>query len=297
MKQEKNNPSGNLYDRIFKENAEALFIPLIEQELDIKIISYKPLQEKMTKTIEREMDFFYQVVTDENKKILLHIEFQTQNDKNMIYRMVEYHGLAFRKHKLPIKHIVIYLGKGKPSMKTKLKDEEKFEGFDLINIHELNTTQLLGSQVPEIVLLALLSNYEVERTDAILRLIVMQLKAVSKTPEELSKYLQQLIVLSRLRTLEDLTIKIIQDMPITYDIKKDALYKKGKEEGIQEGIVEGIQKGIQKGIQEGIQEGIQKTLENVAINCLKQGKSYEEIAIMTGLSISQVQDIDEKRKK
>ena len=121
--------------------------------------------------------------------------------------MGEYHGLAFRKHKLPIKHIVIYLGKGKPNMKTKLKDEEKFEGFDLINIHELNTTQLLSSQIPEIVLLALLSNYEKERTEAILRLIVMQLKAVSNTQKELSKYLQQLIILSRLRTLEALTIQ------------------------------------------------------------------------------------------
>ncbi|MEZ4885958.1 MAG: hypothetical protein R3E32_14585 [Chitinophagales bacterium] len=169
----KRQDTGNLYDRIFKENAKALFIPLIEQELGIKIISYKPLQEKITKTIEREMDFFYQVVTDENKTVLLHIEFQTQNDKEMLYRMGEYHGLAFSRYKLPIKHIVIYLGKGKPSMKTKLKDEEKFEGFELINIHELNTTQLLSSQIPEIVLLAMLSNYESERTESILRLIVM----------------------------------------------------------------------------------------------------------------------------
>ena len=68
MKEDKKNPQGNLYDRIFKENAETLFIPLIEQELGIKIISYKPLQEKMTKTIEREMDFFYQVVTAKKQK-------------------------------------------------------------------------------------------------------------------------------------------------------------------------------------------------------------------------------------
>ncbi len=132
---------GNLYDRIFKENAESLFIPLIEQELGIKIITYKPLLEKITKTIEREMDFFYHVVTDVHKEILLHLEFQTQDDKDMIYRMAEYHGLAFSKYKIPIQHIVIYLGKGKPGMKTKLKNEERFEGFDLINIHTQSNDQ------------------------------------------------------------------------------------------------------------------------------------------------------------
>ncbi|MGB0929888.1 MAG: hypothetical protein ACPGVB_03880 [Chitinophagales bacterium] len=281
MKQEKNKSQGNLYDRIFKENAEALFIPLIEQELGIKVISYKPLQEKMTKTIEREMDFFYQVLTSEKKTILLHIEFQTRNDKNMIYRMGEYHGLAFSKYKLPIKHIVIYLGKGKPSMKTKLKEEERFEGFDLINVHKLNTTQLLSSQVPEIVILALLSNYETERTEAILRLIVTQLQAVSKSEMELSKYLQQLIILSRLRTIESLTIKIIEDMPITYDIKKDALYNRGLETGVKLGE----------------EKGMQKALITVAISCFKQGKGYEEIAITTGLTISQVKEIEKKMKK
>ena len=33
----KNKRPGNVYDRIFKENAESLFITLIEQELNFKI--------------------------------------------------------------------------------------------------------------------------------------------------------------------------------------------------------------------------------------------------------------------
>ena len=84
-----------------RKNAESLFITLVEQELGFKIKSYKPLQEKITKTIEREMDFFYQVFTDDQDEFLLHIEFQTQDDKEMIYRMSEYHGLAYSRYKLP----------------------------------------------------------------------------------------------------------------------------------------------------------------------------------------------------
>ncbi len=48
-----NSDKGNVYDRIFKENAEFLFIPLIEQELGIKIVKYSALPEKLSKTTER----------------------------------------------------------------------------------------------------------------------------------------------------------------------------------------------------------------------------------------------------
>ena len=55
---------GNLYDKIFKEDAEAIFLPLIERRLGIKIKSFKPYTAKLQTTLEREMDFFYEVTTD-----------------------------------------------------------------------------------------------------------------------------------------------------------------------------------------------------------------------------------------
>ncbi len=44
----KNHPhEGNLYDKIFKENAESIFIPLVEAQLGIKIKKFRHLKEKM----------------------------------------------------------------------------------------------------------------------------------------------------------------------------------------------------------------------------------------------------------
>ena len=40
--------------------------------------------------------------------------------------------------------------------------------------------------------------------------------------------------------MHELTIKTIEAMPITYDIRTDFLYKKGKEEGHEEGLEEGL---------------------------------------------------------
>ncbi len=224
---------GNLYDKIFKENAEEIFIPLVEQRLGIKIKHFKQYKEKMQTTIEREMDFFYKVETEDGEIFILHLEFQTEDELDFVYRVGEYHGIALRKKKMKIRHIVVYLGTGKPKMRTELKPEEVYTGFDLININELDSQELLTSQLPNVALLAILANYPKEQSESILRLLVKQLKAISKTKTEFRKHIKQLVILSRLRKIEDLTIKITEEMPITYDIENDYLYKKGREETIE----------------------------------------------------------------
>ncbi len=220
----------NFYDRILKENAKDIFIILIQQELGITINTYTPLPEKITKTVEREMDFLYLINEKSKDKFILHIEFQSKNDREMLYRMARYHGLAFAKHKIPIKHVVIHLGSDKPSMKKMLEPEEVFREFDLISIHGMDAEKLLQSQVPEVIIMALLGAYPEKDTEIILRYIVRKLKKICKSEKDLDRYLTQLLFFSRLRNLEDETIKIIEYMPIRYDISKDALYLRGKRE-------------------------------------------------------------------
>lgn len=98
---------GNLYDKIFKEDAEAIFLPLDEQRLGIKIKSFKPFKAKLQTTLEREMDFFYDVEPEVGDPFLLHLEFQTEDEHDMLYRKAEYHGIALNLRKIEIRHIVI----------------------------------------------------------------------------------------------------------------------------------------------------------------------------------------------
>ncbi len=261
----------NIYDRIFKENAETIFIPLIEQRLKLQIKAFRPLKDQFLSTIEREVDFLYEVDTDAGESLLLHIEFQTQNDPEMLYRVEEYHGLARRKYRKRIEHVVIYLGTKKPRMRARLREEELFQGFEMISIHDLDTTDLLTSQVPEVVILAILSRYEPDRAEAVLRLILAQLKALCQTPAELNKYIFQLLILSRLRKLESLTTEIVAQMPITYDITTDGLYQKGIVIGREEGREEGIKKGIKRGREQGIKKGREKGLEQGLEQGIEQG--------------------------
>ena len=197
------------------------------------------------------MDFFYEVETEQGERLILHIEFQTEDDPEILYRKGEYHGIQLRRKKMTIRHLVIYLGKNKPTMPTKLPENEIYRGFDLINIHEFNKEKLLSSQVPGVIITAILTQYPEEQVESILRFIVMRLKIVCQNASELSKYLNQLVMLSRLRKIEELTIKITQEMPITYNIETDYLYQQGIEKGVKQGVEEGVEKGMEKGIEKG----------------------------------------------
>jgi len=248
MKKSKNQSGESkdkIFDRIFKENAPAIFMPIIEREMGIKIKSYKPLDSELPRTIGRSVDFFCRIVREDGVEELLHVEFQTANDHEMVERIGEYHGIMFRKHRLPIRHIVIFLGKGKSRMRTELREEEVYRGFELINTNDLITNELLSSQVPEVIILAILGDYEKEQVEPVLRLILRGLKAASRSDAELRKYVQQLLLLSKLRNLTDITDKIIQEMLITYDHTEDLFYKRG---------IEAAQKQAQKQIEQAEQQ-------------------------------------------
>lgn len=255
---------GNIYDKIFKENVKDVFIPLVEQELGIKIKSYQLLQEKYQSTLEREFDFLYKVVTEDKQRFLLHIEFQTKLNSEMLYRMVEYHGLILKKHKMPIKHLVIYLGRRKKRLRTQLKDNEVFRGYDLIQLHEIDTEKLLSSQVPEMVLLAVLSNFPKEQTESVLRLIIRELKRISTDRDNLGKYLKQLTIFSRLRNLDEETSKMISTMSLHYDIEKDYLYNLGikKQKEISKKELEAERKEAKR-IQEELVQKLKEQEQNV----------------------------------
>ena len=51
-------------------------------------------------------------------------------------------------------------------------------------------------------------------------------------------------MLSRLRKIEALTIKISEEMPIQFDYETDTLFLRGNDKGVVTGVEIGIKKGI-----------------------------------------------------
>ncbi len=295
----------NKYDKIFKENIEAILLPFVEKYLNFKIVSSRVLEAKLQSTIEREVDFLRIVKTDKGEEFILHIEFQSSNELEMIYRIKEYNAIIQRKfkeeeedenkgkhkrrrkprRKLEMRHYVIYLGKGRMTMPTRLEEKHVFRQFEVLSINELDFDKMLQSQIPEEIILAILSDFKGADPEKMIRLIVGKLKKYSKNDAELKKFVEQLSILSDLRKLEKKTIKTIKNMPITYNIKDSYTYKLGKKEGVELGREEGREQGREE-------ERAQQQKKAIAAMLLL-GNNPEQIAKYLEVPIELVEEIQE----
>ncbi len=263
------------YDKIFKENVEQIFLALCEKHLHIKIRKTEELKDKLQTTTEREADFLKMVYTKRRKKFILHIEFQTQDETNMILRMQEYNNID-------IEQIVVYLDDKPSKMITQLPDDQVFRGFKLLSLHTLDYQIFLDSQIPEEVMLAILCDFEQENAKDVLKKIILTLQKISKDDITLKKYIRQILLLSRLRKLTSIFHETIEnDMAITLgiDIKNDVLYKQGIEEGIERGELKGKLEGKFE----------------TAFNAIKKGFDSQTISELTGLSIDEIEKLRKKK--
>jgi hypothetical protein len=143
------------FDKILKENIEQMLLAVASKYMGIRIKKINKLKEKIQLT-EREVDFLAKITDMDGRTFLLHIEFQTRNDPQMLRRIEEYHGFLRGKYDLEIEHFVVYLGASKVNMKSMLPNHLVFKGFHLINLRDIDPDTMIQSDIPEEVLLAIL---------------------------------------------------------------------------------------------------------------------------------------------
>lgn len=219
----------NEFDKIIKENLKEGIDALIKN-LGIQAIEKTFLDPKFQFTDERETDFLLKIKNAEDEEFILHLEFQSTNDKNMVYRMLRYCVFILQTYKLPIRQFVIFVGRNKLSMQNELFLPNIHFHYELINFKNIPYESFLESQNPSEIILAILGKFS-EPERAVKEILK---KLIQKINEEttLSKYIVQLEVLSQLRNLQSFVTKQENEMPIIYDLKKDIRFKQGLEEGL-----------------------------------------------------------------
>ena len=218
------------FDRILKENIEAIFLPLLEKLVNFTIAQSFEIKDKIQTTLEREPDFLKRVIDGDGKEFILQLEFQTTNDPEMVYRMAEYYAIILRKYRLPVRQYVIYLGDPTPTMRTMLYPEEQIRGFELYNIRAFSTDKILDSEIPEEIILAILADYKKADAQRVIEKIIEKLQKATKSENELRRVIEHLLIIARLRKLEIKVNKKVKSMPITYDKYTDGLYLEGIED-------------------------------------------------------------------
>lgn len=233
----------NEYDKIIKENIEPLILSLTNQLFGFQAQKFEEIPDDLHVTIERKPDLLKKVISKDHQSFILHLEFQVANERDMVYRMLEYHALLLRKYKIPVRQYVIFMGEGIPNMVTHFNSQNLDYFFELKNLKDYDYENLLQSNIPEEVILAVLSSHKNQKPEEIVSKILQKIFQIVPDKIKLQRYLKQLGILSNLRNLQEETFKQIEKMAFEYDIETDYLFKKGKEKRNEEIIINMIKSG------------------------------------------------------
>jgi len=223
----------NSYDRVLKECLRELSIAFMKEMFGLDVKSVEPVPPRMQTTVEQECDLVFKVTVMDGTVFLLHIEWQSVNDRRMHLRMLFYDAQLIRNYDLPVRSIVIYTGKSKMNMKSHVTHEQLKYHYILKDVQELDAVKLLRSEDPALVLLAYLAGISGPRELLIRSQIERWQELFGDDVSALLQKIAQLEVLALLRGDQELIKKeeINMLLPKNFDWKKDFRYQEGLEAG------------------------------------------------------------------
>jgi len=274
------------YDKIFKENIEAIYLSLSEMVLNFRPLKVADVNLDLHRTIERLPDFLIKVkIPNTDEIFLLHLEIQKADNSEMLYRMYEYYALLLRKFKLSIIQIVIYIGEGESKMNNILEIGENRFSYQLFNIQSISYRTFLESDKPEELLLAILANLEGESAETVIEKVMNKAKYVTNETFSIDKFVVHFEVLARMRNFNEPFKTILNKiMPIEIKLEETFLFKKGEEKGK---IL-----GEKRGEKRGEERGEKKKRDKMILALYKKGKfNIEDIAEAAEVSVEYVKEL------
>ncbi|MBF0552988.1 MAG: Yae1 family protein, partial [Nitrospirae bacterium] len=196
---------------------------------------------------------------------ILHIEIQSASDGTMLKRMYLYSALIFCQYGRLPRQIVLYVGNKPHSMENQIGQYS----YEIIDIRDINCSELLRSNKPEDAVLALLCN-----SDNMDVTISMILEKLSVLPEKtMNDYIVKLLNLADLRKMSEKVRKEVEKMPITIDARETWLYK----EGLSDGELKGLSEGKLEGLFEGIELGLELKYGTAGLELMTRARAITTI--------------------
>ncbi|NJO17523.1 MAG: hypothetical protein HC877_17840 [Thioploca sp.] len=150
-------------------------------------------------------------------------------------------------------------------------------------------------------ILAVLCDFQEIEPRTVVREILHRLMTLQPDdPKGLREYLSMLEVLASNR---DLNLDIKQEFEmLEIEIERLPSFLIGEERGFQQGIERGIEQGIERGIEQGLKQGLKQGVEQgahdksiaIAKQLLKLNLSKAEIVQMTGLTVAELEQLNQK---
>ena len=243
---------GNIYDKMIKENLEKSIKTIVRDIGGIQFVKVQPLPTKMQHTKERDPDELSLIWLPDGKQNILHAEAHLKDENDVNLRMCDYHIMLKRsKHKkIPIIHIVIYMGTEDPKhIRGFWQSECMTFHYKVIILKDIPYEIFLQATNPETVVFSILADFHEEDPEIVGKKISERIKTLAESDSAREKYYTQLRVLSKIRKLQPIIEKVMANIFKLIDISDDPLYVKGINEGELRGELRGELKGKLKGVE------------------------------------------------
>jgi len=275
-KRTENPKQANQYDKIIKENLEVTLPVIIRDVLGLDIAESEELPDDIQHTKERKPDALKRVIDAEGNNYVLHVEFQLEDEPEMVYRMAEYSVMLIRLYKLPVKQYVIFLRDTKPTMATEINFPNLKFHFELIRIANTPYQLFLKSDNPEVKMLSILANFGKEDSYKAIKSIVDGMKSTTTSDFAENRYFKQLRIFVQLRNnIKQDFGKAMDTVTKFFKEENDYLYQRGEVKGEIKGKIEGKK-----------EEALV-----IAKELKKEGLSADFIAKTTKLSIEEIEKL------
>jgi predicted transposase/invertase (TIGR01784 family) len=222
---------GSMYDKLFKENMQQNLPGIMKYVLNLDVTTIEELQDDVQFTKERKTDLLKKVIDKNGNTYVLHVEYQTYNYKHMHYRMAEYSIMLQRKHELPVKQFVIYIGPGKANMPITIDTKDHKFRYSMTVLSSVDHNLFLKSEKIEEKMLAILGKIEQQDSKSVLEQILMDIKHAAIDELSAERYLQQLHVLVKLRNLGQKLEEVMINVASFFREEEDPLYLRGQKKG------------------------------------------------------------------
>jgi len=263
------------YDNIYDKTSKAMLSGLprsgriaefLQARFGLEVIRTEEVPYDIQKVIERKPDFLIKCIGKDEQEFMLHIEYQTSADSNMLHRMLVYRALIGDKFNLPVFQLVIYFGQDSyPMDQTQIDEPDLQFGFSVWEVRNTPYQELIQSAHYGEVVLAIISNHAEgelggQSQEEIVHKIIERIKQLATGPETFNRYMEHLLIFSKIKKLDNIVLNIIKNME-NVDLKDFALYQEVKAERDKELAIRQIKRGLLP--DEAIAEYFELTLEDI----------------------------------
>jgi len=241
----------------------------------------------LTQSSQKQVDILYRARrVDNDQEILLHIEILADARPDFALKMLQYRTMLLSKYgeDYEIYQFVLYVGNGPMRIASRLTQTRGLDfWFEAEDIRKMDPELFLGTSSLDFQLLGFLAS--TENAETVGKELVERI--VAETSEEVEIMVTRLEILELFSILrEQKTIsRMIRNILLRDQFRKyskySSTYQIGKEEGIQI--------GKEKGIQIGAEQGRLVEKWSLAQKLHLLGESLEKIALLTDLSLEDLE--------